>query len=235
MSISSVLGRARLRAARAARPHAGGSGFALLRHAAVAGGLGTWGLNLMVLTREFGPRVHFGGVMTTLALEPDPRHRAGALPGLEQCGRCAAICPEDAIPRRAPVGAPTAACRGLDAAACARSSQPFGFHAFTEHLGHIVDGGETKEMWARMRTRKTGEMWSEMAMMKEAALTGCSECVQVCPVGADYDAIKRPRTAATISPIPCRTRRGRMVEVPNLGPQVRRKLTWDREAKKDKT
>ena len=210
-----------------------GQGSSLLRHAAVAGGLGTWGLNLMVLTREFGPRVHLGGVMTTMALGPDPRIEGELCLGLEECGRCAAVCPEDAIPRRAPVGAGPAACRGLDAAACARSSQPFGFHAFTEHLGHIVDGGETKEMWARMRTRKTGEMWSEMAMMKEAALTGCSECVQVCPVGADYDAIKTTphRRSDLPDPLP-RTVVDGMVEVPNLGPQVRRKLTWDREVKK---
>ena len=212
-----------------------GQGSTLLRHAAVAGGLGTWGLNLMVLTPELGPRVHFGGVMTALELEPDPRHERELCLGLEQCGRCAAICPEDAIPRRAPVGAPLASCRGLDAAACARSSQPFGFHAFTEHLGHIVSGGETKEMWARMRARKTGEMWSEMAMMKEAALTGCSECVQVCPVGADYEAISGTphRRSDLPDPLP-RTIADGMVEVPSLGPQVRRKLTWDRQEKKDK-
>jgi epoxyqueuosine reductase QueG len=210
-----------------------GQGSPLLRHAAVAGGLGTWGLNLMILTREFGPRVHLGGVMTTLALEPDPRIETELCLGLEQCGRCAAICPEDAIPRRAPVGAGPAACRGLDAAACARSSQPFGFHAFTEHLGQIIEGGEAKEMWARMRNRKTGEMWSEMAMMKEAALTGCSECVQVCPVGADFDAIKTTphRRSDLPDPLPHTVVDG-TVEVPNLGPQVRRKLTWDRDVKK---
>ncbi len=88
-------------------------------------------------------------------------------------------------------------------------------------------------MWTRMRTRKTGEMWSEMAMMKEAALTGCSECVQVCPVGADYDAIKTTphRRSDLPDPLPHTVVDG-MVEVPNLGPQVRRKLTWDREVKK---
>jgi epoxyqueuosine reductase QueG len=210
-----------------------GQGSTLLRHAAVAGGLGTWGLNLMVLTPELGPRVHFGGVMTALDLEPDPRIERELCLGLEQCGRCAAICPEDAIPRRAPVGAGPAAGRGLDCVKCARSSQPFGFHNFTEHMGHIVLGGDAKEMWTRMRTRKTGEMWSEMAMMKEAALTGCSECVQVCPVGADYDALKDTphRRADLPDPLPRTVTAGR-VEVPSLGPQVRRKLTWDREVKK---
>jgi ferredoxin len=216
-----------------------GQGSTLLRHAAVAGGLGTWGLNLMVLTPELGPRVHLGGVMTTLDLAPDPAIAHELCLGLEECGRCAAICPEDAIPRRAPLGAPLASVRGLDPHACARSSQPFGFHAFTEHLGHIVSGGDTKEKWTRMRARKTGEMWTEMAMMKEAALTGCSECVQVCPVGADYEAISGTphRRGDLPDPLP-RTIENGAVEVPNLGPQVRRKTTWERPAKpamKDKT
>jgi ferredoxin len=212
-----------------------GQGSTLLRHAAVAGGLGTWGLNLMVLTPELGPRVHFGGVMTTLDLAPDPAIAHELCLGLEQCGRCAAICPEDAIPRRAPLGAPLASVRGLDPHACARSSQPFGFHAFTEHLGHIVSGGDTKEKWTRMRARKTGEVWAEMAMMKEAALTGCSECVQVCPAGADYEAISGTphRRGDLPDPLP-RTFENGAVEVPNLGPQVRRKTTWERPAKPEK-
>jgi ferredoxin len=212
-----------------------GQGSPLLRHAAVAGGLGTWGLNLMVLTPELGPRLHLGGVMTALAIEPDRRIEGELCLGLEQCGRCAAVCPENAIPRRAPIGAPLASVRGLDATACARSSQPFGFNAFTEHLAQIVSGGDTKERWTRMRTRKTGEMWSEMAMMKEASLTGCSECVQVCPVGADYAAISvTPHRRCDLpDPLP-RTIENGIVEVPNLGPQVRRKLTWERGEKKDK-
>ena len=74
---------------------------------------------------------YLGGVMTTLELAPDRRIEGELCLGLEQCGRCAAICPENAIPRRAPVGASQAAVRGLDCAACARSSQPFGFHKFT--------------------------------------------------------------------------------------------------------
>jgi epoxyqueuosine reductase QueG len=210
-----------------------GQGSPLLRHAAVAGGLGTWGLNLMVLTPELGPRVHFGGVMTSLEIEPDRRIETELCLGLEQCGRCAAVCPEDAIPRRAPVGAGPAAGRGLDCVKCARSSQPFGFHNFTEHMGQIVLGGDAREMWTRMRNRKTGEMWSEMAMMKEAALTGCSECVQVCPVGADYERIASTphRRSDLPDPLP-RTIANGIVEVPNLGPQVRRKTTWEKREKK---
>ena len=210
-----------------------GQGSTLLRHAAVAAGLGTWGLNLMVLTPSFGPRVHLSGVLTTLEVEPDPALDQEICLGLEECGRCAAICPEDAIPRRAMAGAPTESVRGLDSAACARSCQPFGFQNFEDHLVHIFESTEGKEMWGRMRSRKSGEMWTEMAMMKEAAFTGCSECVQVCPVGEDWEALRDTHHRRSDLPetLPRAVVDG-WVEVESLGPQVRRNMTWDREARK---
>jgi hypothetical protein len=57
--------------------------------------------------------------------------------------------------------------------------------------------------------------------------------VQVCPVGDDFAAIKDTphRRSDLPDPLPRAIADG-VVEVPNLGPQVRRKLTWDREAKK---
>ncbi|MCP1661387.1 MAG: epoxyqueuosine reductase [Methanocalculus sp. MSAO_Arc1] len=52
------------------------------RHAAHRAGLGTFGLNNMLLTPAYGPRARFGSVLTTLAIEPDP------LPGDQLCTRC---------------------------------------------------------------------------------------------------------------------------------------------------
>ena len=42
------------------------------RHAAVRAGLGEFGLNNLVLTPEYGPRMRFNSVITTMQLEPDP-------------------------------------------------------------------------------------------------------------------------------------------------------------------
>jgi epoxyqueuosine reductase len=42
------------------------------RHAAVRAGLGEFGLNNLVLTPRFGPRVRFMSVITAAPLEPDP-------------------------------------------------------------------------------------------------------------------------------------------------------------------
>jgi len=42
------------------------------RHAAVRAGLGEFGLNNLVLTPEYGPRMRFNSVITSMKLEPDP-------------------------------------------------------------------------------------------------------------------------------------------------------------------
>ena len=203
-----------------------GQGSYLLRLAAVEAGLGTWGLNNMVLTPEFGPRVYFGGAMTELEVENDQALQSELCLGLEECGRCAAICPEDAIPRQARVGAELHTYRGLDRAACCRSSQPFGFGAFINHASEVVQTLDSAEMWERVlgvRGRKTGEVWAEMAIMKEGSITGCSQCVQVCPVGADYDDLKKsPHRQQDLPENLPRDYSGGFVKVEHIGPTSRR-------------
>jgi len=209
-----------------------GQGSFLLRLAAVEAGLATWGLNAMVLTAAYGPRVYLGGVMTRLPLPADPKIARELCLGLEECGRCAAICPEDAIPRRAPLGASLESVRGLDASACARSSQPFAFRAFADHVAMILEDTDGERMWTRMRGRKSGEIWTEMAVMKEAAVTGCSECLQVCPVGEDYAGFaSTPHRRADLPAEVEKVVQDGFVEIRNVGPQVRRKQTWDIETK----
>ena len=150
-------------------------------------GLGTLGLNTMLLTPEFGPRVYLGGVLTDASLSVGSARPQELCLGLEECGRCAAVCPEDAIPRRGRRDAPVAAQRGLDAAACARSSQALGPAKFEEHLRNVLAVSDDREgMWSLIGSRLTGALWQEMLMVKEGAFTGCSVCVNNCPVGDDY-------------------------------------------------
>ncbi len=58
-----------------------------LRHAAVEAGLGTLGLNMVLITPRFGPRVYVAAVLTDLELEVDGP-MAEALCLGPQCGRC---------------------------------------------------------------------------------------------------------------------------------------------------
>jgi ferredoxin len=168
-----------------------GQGTYLARVAAVLAGLGTLGLNEMLLTPQWGPRCFVGAVLTALALEPDAPLAEELCPGLEACGRCAAICPEQAIPLRQPEGAPLAAVRSLDCVACARSAQPYGPATMARHLTAALDTDRPDERWRLAKDLTTGELWQQVTMHKEGAFTACQECAQVCPVGADYAAIQR--------------------------------------------
>jgi epoxyqueuosine reductase len=65
-----------------------------LKAAAVQAGLGVWGLNHLVITRRFGPRIRFGAVFADLELPADQ-------PLLDyycvSCSLCIAACPTSAL------------------------------------------------------------------------------------------------------------------------------------------
>jgi len=64
------------------------------RHAAFLAGLGTFGMNNMVLTREFGPRVRFGSVFTSAPLRSDPLKKEELC---TRCMNCVLLCPVQAL------------------------------------------------------------------------------------------------------------------------------------------
>lgn len=71
------------------------------KHAAFLAGLGSFGLNNVLLTPEFGPRVRFTSIFTTAEMKGDP------IPGEDLCTRClscAVQCPVKAIESRYPSG-----------------------------------------------------------------------------------------------------------------------------------
>jgi epoxyqueuosine reductase QueG len=64
------------------------------RHAAYLAGLGNFGINNMLLTPAYGPRVRFASVLTAAEIAPDPLL---ADPLCTRCGRCAGACPVHAL------------------------------------------------------------------------------------------------------------------------------------------
>lgn len=70
------------------------------RHAAYLAGLGTFGLNNMLLTPEYGPRVRFASIFTTAAIEPDPLLTDDLC---TRCMECVDRCPVRAV---SPAGYP---------------------------------------------------------------------------------------------------------------------------------
>lgn len=65
---------------------------------AIKAGLGEYGRNQMVLTREFGPRVRFSKIFTSLPLSSDIPRSLGIKEYCLSCTICASACPPKALP-----------------------------------------------------------------------------------------------------------------------------------------
>jgi len=145
-----------------------------LDHAAVEAGLGTLGLNMQLVTPEYGPRVLLTSVLSSVEVEPDRAMEAALCKGPE-CGRCLRACPGDAVRHWE-----------CDWEACDPYRSPTSFANATDFLESLV-GEEDPEMRARMlRTKESFDLWQGV-MRGVGVITGCRRCQDVCPVGADYE------------------------------------------------
>jgi len=70
------------------------------RHAAVAAGLGRFGLNNLFMTPQYGPRQRIVAVITTAELEPNPLMEDELCRG-EECGICRKTCPNECFSDKA--------------------------------------------------------------------------------------------------------------------------------------
>lgn len=149
-----------------------------LPHAAVQAGLGTLGLNLQLLTPEYGPRVLLTAVLSSLDVACD-RPMTEALCLGPECGRCLKACPGDVIGHW-----------DRDWDACDRYRSPHGFAQLSDYLGRVIeepDLGRKKEM---LRSEDSFNLWQSI-LRGAGVITGCRRCADVCPVGADYDPMLR--------------------------------------------
>ena len=147
-----------------------------LEHAAVEAGLGTLGLNLQLLTEEFGPRVMLSGVLSSVPVEADAKRHDALCLGPE-CGRCLRACPGDVIGHWA-----------RDWKACDRYRSPHGFFQLTDFLEQIIEAGNPEVQRAMLRSETSFNLWQSI-LRGSGAITGCRRCQDVCPVGEDYEAM----------------------------------------------
>jgi epoxyqueuosine reductase QueG len=145
-----------------------------LPHAAVAAGLGTLGLNLQLLTPEYGPRVLLTAVLCSVDVECDAPMTEALCKG-PSCGRCLKTCPGDAVQHW-----------GRDWDACDRHRSPHGFLQLTEHLEKIVHEQSSVKRKELLRSEDSFNLWQSI-LRGAGVITGCRRCADVCPVGADYE------------------------------------------------
>ncbi len=144
------------------------------RHLGVEAGLGTLGLEVNILTPEFGPRLYLTGILTEVELEPDQRMQEQVCIG-ESCSRCLHSCPPDAVRQW-----------GLDKAGCATEAQEFGYAQITRFFDKFLDM-EKEHRAAAVRSRDVFGFWQGLLRVV-GSFGDCPRCLAVCPVGNDYHA-----------------------------------------------
>src|SRR5256885_4419515 len=95
------------------------------------------------------------------------------------CGRCLKTCPPDA---------------GLewdrDWKACDTHRSPHGFAQLTAHLDRIIEADDAATRKQLLRSETSFNLWQSI-LRGAGVITGCRRCADVCPVGADYEAMLR--------------------------------------------
>lgn len=144
------------------------------RHLGIEAGLGTFGLEVNILTPEFGPRIYLTGILTEAEIEPDKRITEQVCIG-ESCSRCLYSCPSDAVRHF-----------GIDKRNCATEAQEFGFATILRFWGEYVrqDPATQREL---LKDRELFGFWQGLLRVV-GSFGDCPRCLAVCPVGNDYHA-----------------------------------------------
>lgn len=144
------------------------------RHLGVEAGIGTLGLEVNILTPEFGPRIYLTGILTEAELEPDKIMTEQVCIG-ESCSRCLHSCPTDAVRHF-----------GIDKRACAAEAQEFGFTTILKYWGQFI-AADAKTQRALLQDREMFGFWQGLLRVV-GSFGDCPRCLAVCPVGNDYHA-----------------------------------------------
>ena len=144
------------------------------RHLGVEAGVGNLGLEVNILTPEYGPRVYLTGVLTELELAADEPLTEQVCIG-ESCSRCLYSCPPDAVEHF-----------GIDKRACATEAQEFGYMQITGFFGRYLRMSR-EEKGRAVKSRDLFGFWQGLLRVV-GSFGDCPRCLAVCPVGNDYHA-----------------------------------------------
>ena len=144
------------------------------RHLGVEAGVGTLGLEVNILTPEFGPRVYLTGVLTEAELEADGPMTEQVCIG-ESCSRCLYACPPNAVRHF-----------GIDKRGCATEAQEFGFSTILKFWERFLRT-PTEAQNDLLVDREVFGFWQGLLRVV-GSFGDCPRCLAVCPVGNDYHA-----------------------------------------------
>jgi epoxyqueuosine reductase QueG len=149
-------------------------GYLSTRHLGIEAGLGNFGLEVNILTPEYGPRLYLTGILTEVELEADGPMQEQVCVG-EGCSRCLHACPGDAVGHF-----------DINKPACAQFAQEFGYMTVTNMLQKfaMADKAEKKQM---LESRDLFGFWQGILRVV-GSFGDCPRCLAVCPVGTDYHA-----------------------------------------------
>lgn len=153
----------------------GSYGYLSFRHVAIEAGMGSLGLDLNLLTPEYGPRVYISVALTHADLEPDPRSTEQLCIG-ETCSRCLYACPPDAVRQFA-----------LDKRGCAQYAQPHGMNHIYRFAKGILDAQDAADRRRYFDARQDELFAITQGLVRLIGAFGaCPRCIEVCPIGDDY-------------------------------------------------
>ena len=137
-----------------------------LRHAAVEAGLGEMGLNRLLITKRFGPRVRIGAILTNASLKPDKRSNEKIC---DNCGECVKACPVEAITMEG----------NVDVFKCSIELLKYGPPGLTAFLSDLVEktGGEISQL---ISDPVFLNIWQTLTL---GTFYYCFECIKACPIG----------------------------------------------------
>jgi epoxyqueuosine reductase QueG len=184
-----------------------------LPHAAVEAGLGTLGLNLQLLTPQYGPRVLLTAVLTSVDVECDQPVTEALCLGPE-CGRCLRACPGDVIRHW-----------DRDWEACDRYRSPHGFAQLSEYLGRVIEEPDLKQKKAMLRSEDSFNLWQSI-LRGAGVITGCRRCADVCPVGADYEPMLKDALEAIPESTPAKAARLAAMAAAEPSVAYQRQVHW---------
>jgi len=154
-----------------AEPKKGMRGEICWRKAGVKAGLGSYGENGLLVTKEFGSAIRLSGLLTTADLDADPPSGEDAC---DHCLRCIDACPVNAL----------GGTGNINKKKCGDEIFKYGFRYFADFMQDLIQKPKS-EMKEILKGHGTRELWQNF-------MTGnyyyCFECQSQCP------ATKMPQT-----------------------------------------